>query len=354
MRAQRDVGQGGEVSGNVLMADNRPDSERGLDEIRREVIESRNLVIKTDNLLKNLHAELKLLGKRQEDFQRRQWISSGVAYATFAALCVTGAILLSSARASAAFAEKSELEKRLADVTSQLDRLRADTSAMQQASRQAADVYRMMTTLPGDERLKGVDALRKLDLSMLSALEKQALQDRADALRKEIGQAAFERGKAAFRRNDYAAAVEDLGRFLAMGPSTEEALDASFFLGASLLQVRRAQDAVIHLERFVNGDKKSKTRDYAMLLLAQAYDQTQQYDKALEIARDALATYPNSEFAGQLKGRLFAAKRGVAGANAAQLPGADGSAAPAPAPAAASAQPQNAPMPAPKPPSPNP
>ena len=43
------------------------ETDKGLDDIRREVIESRNLVIKTDNLLKNLHAELKVVGKRQEE-----------------------------------------------------------------------------------------------------------------------------------------------------------------------------------------------------------------------------------------------------------------------------------------------
>ena len=44
-----------------------------LSEIRKEVIEARNLVIKTDSLLKNLHAEVKAIGKRHEDLQKRQW-----------------------------------------------------------------------------------------------------------------------------------------------------------------------------------------------------------------------------------------------------------------------------------------
>src|SRR5882757_790673 len=87
--------------GAVLKAEakmaNEP-QDKALEEIRREVIEGRNLVIKTDNQLKTLHAELKLVGKRQEDFQRRQWISSAVAYVVFAALCVAGAIAISNAR----------------------------------------------------------------------------------------------------------------------------------------------------------------------------------------------------------------------------------------------------------------
>jgi len=41
--------------------------------LRKEVIEARNLVIKTDNLLKNLHAELKQMGRKHEEQEKRHW-----------------------------------------------------------------------------------------------------------------------------------------------------------------------------------------------------------------------------------------------------------------------------------------
>ena len=131
----------------------KPESDnKELSEIRKEVIEARNLVIKTDNLLKNLHAEVKAVGKRHEDFQRRQWISSGVAYAMFAILAVGGAVMTTRASTSTADAERERLEKSVADLNSQLEKQRAELSANQNAQRAAADVYKLMTTLPGDER----------------------------------------------------------------------------------------------------------------------------------------------------------------------------------------------------------
>src|SRR3954466_9648028 len=95
-------------------------SDKALEDIRREVIEGRNLVIKTDNQLKTLHAELKLVGKRQEDFQRRQWISSAVAYAVFAALCVAGAVMVSNARTASAGADRDVLVKQVKDLNAQI------------------------------------------------------------------------------------------------------------------------------------------------------------------------------------------------------------------------------------------
>ncbi len=294
-----------------MVAEQKVDLEKELSDIRREVIESRNLVIKTDNLLKNLHAEVKLVGKRQEDFQKRQWLSSGVAYALFAALCITGAVMISSAQTSAASNERERLDKSVAELTGKLASQKAEMDANAAAVRSAGDVYRMMTTLQGDERLKGVDALVKLDASRLSVLEKQALNDRAVMLRKEVGTAAFERGKVAFRKNDHQTAVAEVSRFLAMNPEEQDMLDASYYLGMSYHELKKHDQVVPLLQRFVVGDRKSKNRDYAMLVLADSYEATGQFEKAVEVARDALGAYPNSNFVTQLKNRLTSAKKNL-------------------------------------------
>jgi tetratricopeptide (TPR) repeat protein len=304
----------------MSMASDKPEMEKELGEIRKEVIEARNLVIKTDNLLKNLHAEVKAIGKRHEDLQKRQWISSGVAYVLFAALCAAGAVMVSSSRTATAGAEKERLEKAVVELTTQLDRSRTELSATQGAQRAAADVFRMMTTLPGDERLKGIDELVKLDTSKLTQLERHALNDKAEQLRREVGGAAFERGKTAFRRNDMKATIEEMSRFLAMNPPQAELLDASFFLGIAYNQERQHDLAVPTLARFVEGDKKSKNRDYAMLLLAQSYQETRQLDKALATAQEALNAYPNSEFASQLRGRMATVRRIMTEGTAAPVP----------------------------------
>ncbi|HET9450327.1 MAG TPA: tetratricopeptide repeat protein [Aggregicoccus sp.] len=294
-----------------MAAEQKPEVEKELGEIRKEVIEARNLVIKTDNLLKNLHAELKLVGKRQEDFQKRSYISSGVAYALFAILCIGAAVGISSASSSSATGERERLEKTVAELTTQMEKQRGEMNASQNAQRSAAEVYKLMTTLPGDERLKGIDALVKLDTARLSSLEKQALNDRAELLRREVGGAAFERGKSAFRRNDMQGVVNELTRFLAMNPGQADMLDASFFLGTAYNSLKKHEQAVPLLSRFVEGDKKSKTRDYAMLLLAQSLQETGQLQKGADVVRDAIGTYPNSEFHGQMRGRLATIKRAM-------------------------------------------
>src|SRR5579863_5913383 len=96
---------------NSSMSDAKNEVEKELGDIRREVIESRNLVIKTDNLLKNIHAEVKEVGRRQKEFQTKQLISSGAAYVLFAFLAAGGAIWATNAATSGAHSERARLEK---------------------------------------------------------------------------------------------------------------------------------------------------------------------------------------------------------------------------------------------------
>src|SRR3954465_7148609 len=116
------------------------DTDKSLDDIRREVIESRNLVIKTDNLLKNLHAELKIVGKRQEDFAKRAWISSAVTYVGFLALCIAAGLFISNARVGAVAGDRDKLEKQVTELNNQVDRLKSESQTAAAAEQRAAEV----------------------------------------------------------------------------------------------------------------------------------------------------------------------------------------------------------------------
>lgn len=312
------------------MADT-PDFTKQLEEIRREVVESRNMTIKTDNALKTLHAELKVVSSQQDAFQKRTWFSTGAVYVLFAGLCVAAVVVISNARASAANGERDRLEKQVGELNATIEKLKGEATAALAAEQSALQVYRQMTTLPGEERLKGIDALSRIDQGKLSPFAKLVLQDRAVLLRKEVGGAVLEKGKAAFRRQDWGETISQLNRFLSMDPVPEDALEASFFLGNAYFQSRKFEDAIKHLTRFVDGDRKAKLRDFALMMLMQSYDMTGNRDQAVAMAKEGYGSYPASDFRMQFVARL---QRTVQ-QPAAPAPAAPGPAAPAPAPAPA-------------------
>jgi hypothetical protein len=201
----------------------RTELEQELSDLRREVIEGRNLVIRTDNLLKTLHTEMKAFERRQKAFDRRQMLSSAAAYALFALLAGGAALLLSGARTAVADSERDKAVAELKALTRSIDKDRTERAAVAAARRSAGEAYRMMTDLPGERRLEGITALAKMDQSKLDPFERQALADRAVALRHELGQAAFERGKEAFRNKEWAVATDELSRSLTMEPQAPAA-----------------------------------------------------------------------------------------------------------------------------------
>jgi len=293
--------------------------DRELAELRKEVVEARNLVIKSDNLLKNLHAELKNVSRKGEDQYRRTWYASAVAYAGFLGLAV--ALSLIAARASvsgergrmeAAQVEAEQAKKRADELSAQVQKLKQEADQSKAATERALSAYRLMSEGEGEGRLKGVDELARLDRSRLTALEQRVLEDRARALKAELGIVAFERGRNAVRREDMRSGAAELRRYLALDPDGTEAAQANYLLGAALYTLKDYEGAVAPLERFAARAKGQRNADYALYLLGAAHGALGHTERAADIFRKALADYPGSEYAAQMQAGFRNATRGAA------------------------------------------
>src|SRR5205085_2737286 len=95
-RAPRNPGPGrpGKNGGNSLGRSMATELEDELHELRREVIESRGLVIKTNNLTNALAADLKAIAKRQVGYERRISWNSAAAYVVFVLVVLLGVKIL--------------------------------------------------------------------------------------------------------------------------------------------------------------------------------------------------------------------------------------------------------------------
>ncbi len=288
------------------------DPDKELADIRREVIESRTLVIRADNQLKTLHAEVKTVGRRLDAAIAHQRMASAAAYALFALLAVGAGVVVSVVRGAVAAHERETLTQRLAEATSALEQSKAQAATASTASQNAGEAYRMLAEGSLDDRLKAVPSLARLDAANLTPLERRALQERVALTRREIGATALERGRQANRRGEPAAAAEELARFLALDPPEPEALEASFLLGAAYAHSARPNEAIPLLARVVDKDRRAKSHEEAMALLSLAYEQTGQPAHAAEVARAALESAPASPWAPAFRSRLAAARRALA------------------------------------------
>jgi tetratricopeptide (TPR) repeat protein len=288
------------------------DLDKELADIRREVIESRTLVIRADNQLKTLHAEVKTVGRRLEAAIAHQRLASASAYVLFALLAVGAGLVVAVVRGAVAGHERQALTQQLSEATSALEQSRAQAATAAAASRSAGEAYRMLAEGSLDDRLKAVPSLARLDEAHLTPLERRALQERVALTRRDIGATALERGRLASRRGEPGVAVEELARFLALDPPEPEALEASFLLGAAYARSARPKEAIPLLVRVVDRDRRAKSHEEAMALLSLAYEQTGQPERAAEVARAALEAAPGSPWAPAFHSRLAAARRALA------------------------------------------
>src|SRR5438128_5708433 len=319
------------------VVEHQPAAERDFSDLRREVIESRNLVIKTDNLLKNLHAELKQMGRQQELFEKRHMMTSVAADFRFGAQATLGAFSFARSEIRGAREESAANEGKVKQLTQEVETLRRTDGSRRDASEKAARAYDLLgSEKEGPGQTLAMDQALHADRQLLSRLEAKALDDRAAGMRAKMAQAALERGNAAFRRNDWTGAAQELTRYTELEPRVEDSM-VWFRLGNALTQAKEHQRAIPALESFIKASGGTKTSQYAGYLLGTDYEETNNAEKARQSYERALGLYPGSEFSSMIRGRM---KRLSGQKAAAQQPAAPAPAAPAAPPAAQAANPK--------------
>jgi tetratricopeptide (TPR) repeat protein len=272
--------------------------------LRREVIEARNLVIKTDNLLKNLHAELKQMGRKHEEQEKRHWMTSVTAYIGFAVIAGVGAIAFANAEVRTARSEAQANEARAAALQKDAEKIKGADQTRRETSERALRVYDLLgSEKEGPGLNQAMTQAMHLDRGQMSALEAKAIDDRAAGMKRQLAEAARSAGESAFRRQDWKAASQDLGRYVELEQKVGDNM-IWFHLGSARIQTREFQGAVHPLEAFLKSTGGTKTAQYAGLLLGQAYEEVGNPARAREVYERAVSLYPGSEFAPQIRNRM--------------------------------------------------
>ncbi len=294
--------------------------DKQLEDLKKEIIEARNLVIKSDNQIKNLYAELKLVSRKQEGFERQHLITGLSALLLVAALCAGGAVFYATSERAAARAEAGADAAKARDLVAQVKQLTDDRDARRQASDRAAKIFAELSEKEGPARSAAVQQAAKAERTLLSTLEARALDDKIVALRAEVASAALERGRVAFRHQEMPAAAESLQRYL--DTTTGEPESSTFFaLGDARFVMKDFAGAVTPLERFVKSPPGTKNVDYATYILGQAYEQLGNGAKAVEIYRNGSATFSASQFAPLMRARIRKVQQSTVTPDAGTAPG---------------------------------
>src|SRR4029077_13961637 len=141
------------------------DADDEIREIKTEIIESRGLIIKTNNLTNSLAADIKSIAKRQAGYERRFTWNSAVAYALFATLSFVGLKLWSDVRINEIGAEKEELAHQVQQLRRDLEEETRRAEKREQAEAKASAYYDMIRKKDYARVVEGYDDIRQEQLS---------------------------------------------------------------------------------------------------------------------------------------------------------------------------------------------
>jgi tetratricopeptide (TPR) repeat protein len=271
--------------------------------LRREVLEMRNLVIRTDNLLKNFGLELKDIAKRQAQSEQKHFVGHIAAYVVIAFIAVSGALMYGAAVARSSRQEATALleeakQKRDAASAAELAARQA-TEARDRANAEAMSVWELITSADASKQQEGLERAAKLEPAKLSTFARAVLEQTGGTMRRSRAEEAYQAGMADYKKGNIRGAKTGLERFLQLAQylpadwKKPERLQASLYLGAACNQLGEHPLAIPHLKLYVAQGDSSSLKAYAYLLLGDSLEATKQSAEAQKAYRAGLQLGPS-------------------------------------------------------------
>ena len=272
-----------------------------LRDIKREIIESRGLVIKSNNLTNALSADVKSIAKRQQGYERRISWNSATAYIVFVLVVFTALKFAWDARVDAI---KAETEQKSADN----DRLRKEAREAERreedrarAEAKAAAFYDLVRQ---GKKAELVDQFETLKNEPLTKAELAAFGDAVEKARNELAAERYQQGleKAHVQRwQEAATAYEDSLRYKDTSPISP---NVRLALAEAYRHLGRPRDAIPILTALSESSPDKEVQDDALYMLAFCQMDIQAWNEAKNTWRALIHRFPDSRFSGEGKLQL--------------------------------------------------
>ncbi len=256
-----------------------PSLQDDLRELKKEVIETRNMNIKTDNRVQGLFGEVKKISAAQEDFESRWRKSTIGAYILFLLVVSAAAVVIMELRVNAFKLEVEKLENQLATLT-EADRQKKLVLDARDAADVAADnVLRLIRDKQQETAIKEFD---KLDKERLTPAAWAMLEEKVEELRLEMADKHYKKGLADKKIGGYTSAIQEFDVALNYHPHPRNHALILFHKGESLYKKKKYEEAINVLQESLKLDKKHDQAPMAELLIGLSYEENGECDKAVK------------------------------------------------------------------------
>lgn len=275
--------------------------EYQLEEIKREIVESRSLSIKTNNLVNALAADLKSIAKRQQGYERRVFVNSATAYAITIALILVFVKLAWDIRLDTVRDESRESRERVTQLEKEIKNLQSREEARARVSRRAAEFNQLITLNKRRELIDGFPEIAKVDLT---PTERSVFESAVERARNELSLIAYQNGLDHARMGRYHEAQQAFRESLKYKTDAAHSSQTNLQLGRALVRLGMHRDAIPILMQLSEASPDKEVMDEATLSLAEAQLDIQAWNDAKNTLRAFIRRFPNSAHINEAKGKL--------------------------------------------------
>lgn len=269
-----------------------------LRDIKREIIESRGLIIKTNNLTNALAADLKSIGKRQQNFERRAFWNSAAANVLFVVVVIAVVKFAWDSRVESVEVETRRAKARVDQLQGEMKLMQEQNDARARAETAAAAFYELIRSGKKKELIDAFEGVRK---EKLTRAEMAIFRDAVDRARAQLSVNAYHEGLESSRAGRWHEAVLSFEEALRYDDTSTHAPSAQLNLARGYRRLNRQRDAIPILVKLSEASADTEILDDAMFLLIECLIDIQAWNDAKTALRNFIRRYPKSAYINDAK-----------------------------------------------------
>ena len=272
-----------------------------LRELKREIIETRGLIIKTNNLTNALSPDLKSIAKRQHGYERRLIWNSATAYVVFVVVVFIALKLAWDARVDAVRAETEQTRQSVERLSRELKEAQKRDEERSKAEARAGTFYELVRQGKKTDIVEQFDALGK---ERLTKTELSVFTEAVERARGELSFTAYHQGLDHARVGRWHEAATSLEEALRYKDDASHTPSARYSLADSYRHLNRQREAIPILIQLSEASPDKEIMDDATFLLAQCLIDIQAWNDAKNTLRSFGRRFSDSPHLNEVRMQL--------------------------------------------------
>jgi TolA-binding protein len=272
-----------------------------LEEIKREIVESRSLTIKTNNLVNALAADVKSIAKRFQGYERSLTWNSATAYAVFVAIVLFAGKVILDARVDTIRAQTKDTHDLADKLDKDLKIIQAREEARVRAERRAAEYYGLVST---NKRRDLIDQYEEVSHLELSKTERLVFDGALERAKNELSLIAYQTGLDHVRTQRWHEAEQAFRDSLNYKSDAAHSPEARLELALTLRALGRQREAIPMLIELSEASSDKEVVDDATFVLAQSQVDIEAWNDAKTTMRTFIRRFPTSPRLNEIRAKL--------------------------------------------------